>query len=112
MGDGVELGVGGSVLYNVASNFFLFGRAEASLLDKPVRNSELVNRDLTGQLYLGAGFSNDPTRTTPSVQKIKRYVRLSHGWVTPSSLAEILNFNAEDDPDNHHRHMSPWLTMS
>jgi outer membrane protein len=98
---GVELGVGGSILYSVASNFFLFGRAEASLLDKSARNVSFVNRDLTAQVFVGAGFKNDRTRTTPSVQKSKRYVRLSHGWVTPSSLSEIIKFNAERDPDNH-----------
>ena len=41
------------------------------------------------------------TRTTPSVQKARRYWRLSHGWVTPSSLADIMHFEAERDPDNN-----------
>ncbi len=101
VGDGVKLGVGGSILYSIASNFFVFGRAEASLLDKAARNVSFVNRDMTAQVFLGAGFQNDRTRTTPSVQKSKRYLRLAHGWVTPSSLADIMNFNAESDPDNH-----------
>ena len=98
---GIELGIGGSFTYNLASNFFLFARAEASALDKPVRDASIVNRDVTAQGILGLGFSNDPTRTTPSVQKTKRYWRLSHGWVTPSSLGDILNFKAERDPDNN-----------
>ncbi len=101
VGDGVELGVGGSVIYNIASNFFAFGRAEASLLDKAARNVSFVNRDMTAQVFLGAGFKNDRTRTSPSVQKSQRYLRLAHGWVTPSSLADIFNFKAESDPDNH-----------
>jgi len=98
---GVELGVGASALYSVASNFFVFGRAETSLLDKPVRNVSFVNHDMTVQVFLGAGFKNDRTRSTPSVQNTKRYVRLAHGWVTPSSLSDIMKFNAESDPDNH-----------
>jgi outer membrane protein len=101
VGSGVELGFGASILYSVASNFFLFGRAETSLLDKAARNVSFVNRDLTAQVFVGAGFKNDRSRTTPSVQKSKRYIRLAHGWVTPSSLADILNFKAESDPDNH-----------
>ncbi len=98
---GVELGLGGSFIYNLASNFFLFARAEAAFLDKPVRDASFVNRDATAQAFLGLGFSNDPTRTTPSVQKAQRYWRLSHGWVTPSSLADIFHFEAERDPDNN-----------
>ena len=98
---GVELGVGASAMYSIAINFFVFGRAETSLLDKPVRDVSFVNHDMTVQVFLGAGFKNDRTRATPSVQKAKRYVRLAHGWVTPSSLADIFHFTAENDPDNH-----------
>jgi outer membrane protein len=100
-GAGVELGVGASFMYSVASNFFVFARGEAALLDGAARDVSFVNRDLTAQGFLGFGFKNDRTRTTPSVQTSKRYLRLAHGWVTPSSLAEIMSFKAESDPDNH-----------
>ena len=98
---GVELGIGASALYTIASNFFVFARGEAALLDRPVRDIAFVNRDATAQGFLGFGFKSDRTRTTPSVRKSKRYWRLAHGWVTPSSLGDIMNFKAEPDPDNH-----------
>ncbi len=98
---GVEMGVGGSVMFVVASNFFLFARGEGVLLDAPVRNAQFVNKDLKAQGFLGFGWKNDRTRTTPSVQKTKKYWRLSHGWVTYSSLGEIFGGKAEPDPDNH-----------
>ena len=98
---GVELGVGASALYTIASNFFVFARGEAALLDKQVRNVTFINDDVTAQGFLGVGFKNDRTRTTPSASKSKRYWRLAHGWVTPSSLSDIMNFQAEPDPDNH-----------
>lgn len=101
VGDGIELGLGASALRNLASNFFVFGRAEFSYLDKATRGSALVDRNVTAQAYLGLGFSNDPTRTTPSVRKTRPYWRVSHGWVTPSSLADIMNFEAESDPGNN-----------
>ena len=97
---GVELGVGASILYSVASNFFIFGRAESSLLDGPVRDVSFIDNDLTLQGYLGFGMKNDRTRTTPSVQKAPHYLRLAHGRVTGSSLADVLSFNVEPDPDN------------
>ena len=100
VGDGVELGVGASILYSVASNFFVFGRAESSLLDKPVRDVSFIQNDLTLQGYLGFGMKNDRTRTTPSVRKAPHYLRLAHGRVTGSSLADVLSFNVEPDPDN------------
>ncbi len=101
IGDGVELGVGASALYTVASNFFVFARGEAAILDKAVRHSTFVRSDVTAQGFLGVGFKNDRTRTTPSVQKARPYWRLAHGWVTPSSLAEIMHGEASPDPDNH-----------
>jgi outer membrane protein len=100
-GAGVELGVGASFMYSVASNFFLFARGEAALLDGAARDVSFVNRDATAQGFLGFGFKNDRTRTTPSVRKSKPHLRLAHGWVTPSSLADIMSFKAESDPDNH-----------
>ena len=98
---GVELGVGASVLYTIASSFFIYARGEAALLDKPVRDVSIIDSNATAQGFLGFGFKNDRTRTTPSVSKSKRYWRLAHGWVTPSSLGDIMNFKAEPDPDNH-----------
>ncbi len=99
--DGVELGVGASVLHTVSSNFFVFARGEVALLDKSVRSASLTNRDMTAQIFLGTGFKNDRTRKSPSVQESKRYVRLAHGWVTPSSLSNLFNGTAAPDPDNH-----------
>lgn len=98
---GIELGVGASILYSVASNFFIFGRAETSLLDKPVRDVSFIDNEMTLQTYWGIGLKNDRTRTTPSVQKAPRYLRLAHGRVTGSSLSEVFSFNVEPDPDNH-----------
>ncbi len=98
---GMELGVGASVLHTVASNFFVFAKGEVALLDKSVRNASLTNRDMTSQVFVGTGFKNDRTRQSPSVQESQRYVRLAHGWVTPSSLSNIFNGTAAPDPDNH-----------
>lgn len=98
---GVELTVGGSAMVVVASNFFLFARGQVTWLDAPARGAQYVDKDITTEGYLGFGWKNDRTRTTPSVQKAKKYWRLAHGWVTYSSLADIFNGVAEPDPDNH-----------
>jgi outer membrane protein len=98
---GVELQAGASVMAVVTSNLFVFARGVATLLDPPARNVSFVDKDLTYQGYLGFGLKNDRTRSTPSVPKATRYLRLSHGWVTYASLSDIFSGKVEPDPDNH-----------
>jgi len=101
VGAGVELGVGASISYNLASNFILFGRAEASFLDHPVRDVSFISSDATAQVYVGIGLRDDPTITAPSVRKARPYLRLAQGRVSTSSLADILSGNGVGDPDNN-----------
>jgi outer membrane protein len=95
---GTELSVGFTTNYYVLSNLYLVAAAEIDHLDRPVRNASFVDKDWHVEAWLGLGFSSDKSKPAPSRLENPRYLRLAQGWATPSSLADIIRFQAEDDP--------------
>ncbi len=101
VGAGTEISAGYTVSYHAWRNLYLFSAGKVSLLDRNVRKMDIINRDVYGQVYLGLGFSNDRDRVRTSVLKNKTYLRVSHGWATPTDLAKIIRFNAKKDTANN-----------
>jgi outer membrane protein len=52
-------------------------------------------------IWAGFGFSNDKTKKKKDDLRISSYVRLAHGWATPSDLTDIILFNFERDTFNN-----------
>jgi outer membrane protein len=106
---GVELGGGLRGVYDVWKNFYVIGAATLTYLDEPVRNAVIpfpdetleVVDDWKWEVYGGIGLS-DPMDEPRTVRLPSNgYLRVAHCWATPSSLAKIIRFEAEPDPDNH-----------
>ena len=100
-GSGFDIKFGIDVRYHVASNFYLIGRAALTALEKDVTDTSVIRRDVQSELYLGIAFFNEKRKTRGPVLKSKPYVRLAHGWATPSNLGEIIKFQGEPDPYNN-----------
>lgn len=101
IGSGFDITVGSELRYHVVSNFYLIGRAQYTVLDSNTRNSISIQDGSYGEVYMGVAFFNDRTnRKTPSL-KSKPYIRVAHGWATPSNVGEIIEFNVEDDEQNN-----------
>lgn len=100
-GSGIDVQVGINACYHVASNFYFIGRASLTALEKDVTATNVISRDTQSELYLGIAFFNDKKVAAGRRLKSKPYVRLAHGWATPSNLGEILKFNTESDPYNN-----------
>ena len=98
---GIDLAAAVKVDYHLLSNFYLFGAAKLTLLDRQVRNSQFVNRDFHGQVFLGFGISNDRSKPRKEELTTTAYVRVAHGWATPSALSRIIRFDARKDTFNH-----------
>ncbi|MGF1726418.1 MipA/OmpV family protein [Photobacterium nomapromontoriensis] len=94
-----KLGVGAS--YHVASNLYLLGGAYARRFDANVRDSAIVSDGWQGEAYLGFGFFNDASQ--PKKQSISNqpYLRIAHGWATPSNIGEIFSGNTLKDEFNN-----------
>ena len=101
LGSGFDLTLGSEIRYHVASNFYLLARAQVTALDKNTRDSITIEDGTHGEVYFGIAFFNDKTKSKSSSLKAKPYIRLAHGWATPSNMSDILNFNSENDEQNN-----------
>lgn len=97
LGAGADLTLGSEVRYHVASNFYLLGRAQLTVLDNNARNSGYIDRSSYGEVYLGIAFFNDKTKAKGPSLKAKPYIRVAHGRGTPSNFGDILGLDWEPD---------------
>lgn len=101
IGSGLDLTIGSEIRYHVTSNFYLLGRAQLTTLDSHTRDSVTIENGTHGEIYLGIAFFNDKTKRTKTRLKTKPYIRLAHGWATPSNIGDIFRLDSEDDPQNN-----------
>lgn len=101
IGDGFDLTLGSEIHYHVSSNFYLLGRAQITMLDSNTRNSVSIENGSFGEVYFGVAFLNDKSKKKSSSLKAKPYIRLAHGWGTPSDIGDVLLFNWEEDEQNN-----------
>ena len=98
---GVDLKLGASASYHVTSNLYLLGGAHATYFDSNIRDSEIVNSDWQGEVFLGFGFFNDGEKPRKSSLRNSPYLRVAHGWATPSNIGDIFSFNRVKDEFNN-----------
>ena len=101
IGSAFDLTLGSEIRYHVKSNFYLIGRAQFTTLDSKTRDSISIENGTYGEIYLGIAFFNDKTKKKVSALKAKPYIRLAHGWATPSNMGDILAFDSVDDEQNN-----------
>lgn len=101
VGADIDLALGVTINYHLTSSLYLWGAGKSTHLGRQVRDSALVNDRWHHEVFLGVGLSNNKDRPAKKQLRNRRYLRFAHGWVTPSSLSDIMNFNAEKDPDNN-----------
>ena len=101
VGGAFDFSLGTEVRFHVASNFYLIGRAQVTALDSDTADTIAIDNQYPTEVYLGIAFFNDKNQESRRKITTKPYVRLAHGWATPSSLGEIIQFDWEDDPYNN-----------
>jgi len=101
IGSAVDAIVGAEVRYHIYQNLYAIGKASVTLLDNDTYQSEFVNTRYQNDLYLGIAFFNDKTKAKRRSIKSKPYVRLAHGWATPSDVGELLAWDFQKDPYNN-----------
>ena len=100
-GSGFDFKVGIDARYQVWSNFYLVGRAAVTSLENDVTTNPVITRDTQSELYFGIALFNDKKKPRNALLKTKPYLRLAHGWATPSNIGEILAGQTQKDPFNN-----------
>jgi outer membrane protein len=100
-GSAFDFTVGGTIRYHVTSNLYLLSRISLTMLDKSTYRASTIASPTEDEIYLGFAFFNDKTKKAPKYLKTKKYIRLAHGWATPSNIGEILKGNTVSDEFNN-----------
>ncbi|QUM77332.1 MipA/OmpV family protein [Moritella sp. 24] len=103
-GAGVSVSGGVKAAYHVASNLHLIGQFGVTRLENNVHDLSIVDKNYQLESFLGIAFYPDPEKPfirTSEKQKNDEYLRLAHGWATPSDIGEVLMFQAERDTENN-----------
>ncbi|HAS8521653.1 TPA: MipA/OmpV family protein [Vibrio vulnificus] len=101
IGAGVDTNLALKGRYHVASNLYLLGKTSITRLDNNAYDSYAIEDRYEGEFYVGFGFFNDKNKERKSNLKNKSYLRVAHGWGTPSNIGEIFKFEREKDPYNN-----------
>ncbi|EJG1639258.1 MipA/OmpV family protein [Vibrio sp. B513a] len=98
IGAGLDTNLGIKARYHVTSNLYLLGETSVTRLDDNAYNSQLVEDRYQGEVFVGFGFFNDKSKAPKPTLSNKAYLRIAHGWATPSNIGEIFSFEREKDP--------------
>ncbi|WP_367988826.1 MipA/OmpV family protein [Vibrio sp. NTOU-M3] len=101
IGAGIDATIGLDARYHVMSNLYLLSGASITRLDENAYSASAIEDRYQGEVFLGFGFFNDQSKPRKSELSHKRYLRVAHGWATPSNIGDIMKFNTEKDPHNN-----------
>jgi len=101
IGAGVDAAAGINLKYHVTSNFYLLGSAQTRWLDPNARRTAIVSDNMESEVSLGIGVFTDKSKPRKKQLGISPYLRVAHGWATPSNLNDILTGNTETDGYNN-----------
>jgi len=101
IGAGIEVNAGVETRYHVANNFYLLASVNGTLLDKNAYQSDVVSQRWQTEAYLGFAFFNDISKAKKSDLTNHGYLRVAHGWATPSNIGEILAGDTVKDEFNN-----------
>ncbi|EGU31777.1 hypothetical protein VIBRN418_18313 [Vibrio sp. N418] len=101
IGAGVDVNIGVDARYHVASNLYLLGSTSITRLDHNAYHAQAVEERYQGEVFVGFGFFNDSSAPKKTQLTNSRYLRVAHGWATPSNIGDIFALNREKDPYNN-----------
>ncbi|RYU66997.1 MipA/OmpV family protein [Aliivibrio finisterrensis] len=98
---GVDVKAGVMSRYHVTSNLYLLGGSYVSRLDDSAYSSQYIDNRWEFEYFLGVGFFTDSSASSRKDITNKPYLRIAHGWATPSNIGDIIRLDSEKDPYNN-----------
>lgn len=100
LGAGIDAKAGFMSRYHVTSNLYLLGGAYINRLDDNAYSSQYIDQRWEYEYFLGVGFFTNSDNSKKDISN-KPYLRIAHGWATPSNIGDIINLDSEKDPYNN-----------
>ncbi|CAE6901928.1 MltA-interacting protein MipA [Vibrio sp. B1FLJ16] len=101
IGAGVDANLRLKARYHVTSNLYLLGETSITRLDNAAYDSRLVDERYQGEVFVGFGFFNDKGQDYKTGLGNRPYLRVAHGWATPSNMGDIFRFDRVKDEYNN-----------
>lgn len=98
---GVEFNANLITRYHVKSNFYLLASLGYTHLDKNAYDSLAIDQRWNAEAFIGFGFFNDKTKKPKQQLDSRRYMRIAHGWATPSNIGDIFRGDTVKDEFNN-----------
>ncbi len=89
LGAGVDLSLGLDVWYHLASNFYLYGKAQTKFLNAEAKKSPYISESREGEFWLGFAFKNDKHKPLESSLKSRPYIKVAYGLATVFTTARL-----------------------
>lgn len=108
VGHGLSFTSGVKARYHLISNLYLLGQFGLSRLEDEVYHLPTIDNRFQYESFLGFGFFPEPktpqysaVSAPKTLKKSSEYIRIAHGWATPSNLNAILKWQTATDPYNN-----------
>lgn len=101
IGAGIEFNTTIEARYHVGSNLYLLGSLGGTLLDSNAYDAKVVEQKWQSEAYLGFAFFNDISKPKKTDLRNHGYLRVAHGWATPSNIGDILAGDTVKDEYNN-----------
>lgn len=101
IGAGLDANLRLKARYHVTSNLYLLAETSITRLDNAAYNSQLVDDRYQGEVFVGFGFFNDKGKEYKQGLDNRPYLRVAHGWATPSNMGDIFRFDRVKDEYNN-----------
>jgi outer membrane protein len=100
-GSDVDISLGMEARFYVISNLYILGSFKHTFLGPDTRDVSFVDRNYLNETYIGIVLSNEKHKERKEDIRARPYVRLAHGWATPSNLGSIIRGDSDNDKYNN-----------
>ena len=111
-GGGIEFNAGVKARYHLYSNLYLLGKFGVGRIDDDTASLPTLDTQYQFESFLGFGFFPDFSNTSKATNKKTsksnstassggsddEFIRIAHGWATPSNLNAIFSWQTKTDP--------------
>ena len=98
---GTDFTLGAFMRYHVSGQFYLLANLQTKYLSQEAADSRFVKERRQDEIMLGIGFFNDKNKARNKQLDMKPFIKVAHGFASPSDLGDMLAGDVEKDEYNN-----------